>query len=386
MKKSIIFGMIIVSSTLFSEEGASVKPNECKGPVLCPSYPIYGRNDDCCDYRWHINLGLLYQQPWMSNMGAGTEDKGQDVLETNSPYKNATSTFLEECFDYSLGLTAAIGYFMDHDNWFLLAEFDWLSAKKSSSFDTPGSIYHMMGFTNLNVITVDSLDEYNIWRNVFTGLGSKSSLDIYELDVTLSRGSFHSRCFSYEPFAGVKALWYNGSQQRNGYNDTAQYFGDNNSYVQTIFSYKSWGAGLVFGFKGEYFLTEAVSIFSDSDISVLYGGINSSNTTLFINKFVNNETQGVAKYVQNFNQPYFVPVRSIFGLKFGKYCLEDKHYIALKIGYDARYIFADSGLFGYIGSGTIVDTALVIGSVPIMPTNGYNIAANGLYLNFIWNF
>jgi len=77
MEKNKIIGVfftacILLSSALFAEEIPSVKPNGCKGPVLCSSYPIYGRCDECCDYRWSVNLGLLYQQPWMSNMGAGT--------------------------------------------------------------------------------------------------------------------------------------------------------------------------------------------------------------------------------------------------------------------------------------------------------------------------
>jgi hypothetical protein len=160
---------------------------------------------------------------------------------------------------------------------------------------------------------------------------------------------FHSKCFSFEPFAGVKALWYNGSQTRRGFNNGIIYFRNNNTYLETIFDYTSWGVGPLFGFNGEYFITEEFSIFSDSNIAVLYGKINSSNTSSVIGSNINNETTAVSTYIQDFNQPYFVPVRSILGLKFGKYCLQDQHYIAIKIGYDARYVLADSGLFGHVG-------------------------------------
>jgi hypothetical protein len=70
-------------------------------------------------------------------------------------------------------------------------------------------------------------------------------------------------------------------------------------------------------------------------------------------------------------------------LKCGKYFLEDKHYIALKIGYDIRYVIGTAGL-----SGDVVQTSLTGQSfkVPIMLYKEYNIAANGLYLDFIWNF
>lgn len=384
MKKYKIMGalftaMMLVSSALSAGEGPSVKPNGCKGPVLCPSYPIYGRCDDCCDYRWHLNIGLLYQQPWMNDMGAGTADNGQNVNQGAASYVNTTSVFLEECFDYSLGLTAGIGYFMEHDNWFFLVDFDWLSANTSNAYNSIGSVYHLMGFTNTDVVNPVA----NTDRNLYTSLESKAALDIYDLNFALSRGSFHSKCFSYEPFAGVKALWYNGSQQRRGYNDGPASFGSNSSYIQTLFKYEAWGAGPAFGFNGEYFVSENFSFFSDSDIAVLYGGINSSNTSLYFDASVDNDTNGVATYVQNFKQPYFVPVRTIFGVKLSKYCLEDQHFISLKVGYDARYVLADSGLVGYVGSEAASPTSA---TNPIMPSNGYSIAANGLFLNFIWSF
>jgi hypothetical protein len=173
----------------------SVKPNGCKGPVLCPSYPIYDRCDECCDYRWIVNLGLLYQQPWMSNMGAGTSSvAGVNILQidnvSNAPYANTTIRFLEECFDYSLGITAGIGYFMEHDNWFFLVDFDWLSSNITNSYSNVELQYSLQGFTNPTVQTAQFGSNIYLFDNLYTSLISKANLDIYDLNFALSCGSF----------------------------------------------------------------------------------------------------------------------------------------------------------------------------------------------------
>jgi hypothetical protein len=376
MNKYIYVIMMIGSSFVFSKEKGYEKPNGCEGVVLCPSSSNYGKPNDFCDYRWSVNLGLLYQQPWMSDMGAGTADIGQNIYQNNtSLYKNTTSNFLEECFEYSLGLTAGIGYFIDHDNWFLLVDLDWLSANIKNSYNNPGLIYHMAGFLNPNVGTTNSLNA-NVWNSIDT----KADLDLYDLNFALSRGSFYSKCCSFEPFAGVKALWYNGSYQRRGYNDTIL---NTNSYLQSLQKYQAWGVGPSFGLNGEYFFTRQLSVFSDSSIALLYGGINTQTTSLYFDPSVNNDINSVATYLQSFKQPYFVPFRIILGLKFDKYFLENSHYIALKIGYDIRYVIGDAGLSGNEVNASVEGQNF---KQNIMLYSKYNIAANGLYLNFIWNF
>jgi hypothetical protein len=49
---------ILLSSALFAEDIPSVKPNGCKGPVLCPSYPIYDINSLGCQI-WERVLQVL---------------------------------------------------------------------------------------------------------------------------------------------------------------------------------------------------------------------------------------------------------------------------------------------------------------------------------------
>jgi hypothetical protein len=363
--------------SLFSatNEASIVKPNGCEGVVLCSSNSIYKRCDDCRDYGWSVNVGLLYQQPWMTNMGAGAADIGQSIDGDEVPYINTTSVFLEECFNYSLGLTAGIGYFMDHDNWFLSVNFDWLSSNMKNSYNNPGLIYHMAGFLNPLVSDFTSLQS-----NTWDSLKTEANLDIYDLNFALSRGSFYSKYCSCEPFVGIKALWYNQLYRRRGYNDILP---SNSSYVEGLQKSQSWGVGPSFGLSAEYFLVKQLSIFSESSIAILYGGINTQTTSLYFDPSINNEINGVATYIQNFKQPYFIPFRTIIGIKLGRYLFNDKQYVAFKIGYDIRYVIGNSGL-----SGDPVNASLTGQSykVPIMLYKSYDIAANGLYVNFIWNF
>ena len=301
-------------------------------------------------------------QPWMTNMIAGT----QALREATSVDVNIY--LLEQCFDYSLGVVASLGYFMEHDHWFLGANFNWLSASSNRRYDETGALYLLFGFV-----------EGELWDNIspFTAINYEAHIDIYDMTVFLSRGSYHSRSFSYEPFAGVKVLWYNGGQKNIAYGGADPYFGGSTSdYVIQDRSFTAWGAGPEFGFNGEYHLGCNLSVFSDSSIAILYGQLNS--TIINVSNYASQlNTAGTFSYNFTYNQPYFIPIRSILGLKLGKYCLEDCHYIAVKVGYDARYILVDTG------NNAHNDGA---GNMLMGPNPGYNIASNGLYVDFIWDF
>ena len=117
----------------------------------------------------------------------------------------------------------------------------------------------------------------------------------------------------------------------------------------------------MFGVNGEYFITQDLSIFSDSDIAVLYGQmrfrVNANGVLLSPESTVVNNN---LNSIQNSDQEYFIPVRTILGLKLGRHCVNGEHYVAVKVGYDARYVFARA----------------------IAP----DMAASGLYVNLIWDF
>ena len=395
---------VCLYGTLLSEELPSVKPNGCKGPVLCSNFPVYEKCHSCCDRVFHIDVGLLYQQPWFSDMNPGIAYIGTPKTVNNRDNGGTTSGFtsgdlttttqskeLEVCFDYSLGLTASLGTLLEHDDWFVGVEFDWMSSKKKATYNDGFTYYYPTelfddivvanaasylagwGFYNYeNTFLPDTSGAATyFYGGAYEKIYYQASVNFYNLDFILSRGSYHSKCYSFEPFAGVKVLWYNGYQEaqyfskgageENTSSQTYTAFIDDDDFVSFRQNFDAWGVGPMFGFNGEYYLTHQISIFSDSDIAVLYGHMKTSVRSYYSNSLAADSTGPIeATAIRETDQEYFVPVRSILGVKLAKYCLEDKHYLAVKIGYDARYIFTSNVRKDY--------------------------AMNGLYVNFIWDF
>jgi hypothetical protein len=374
MNRYLILVSVLGASFLLAESKEEGKSKGFKRANLCSS--SVEENCNLCCHLWHLDIGLLYEQPWISDMGAGTVSYNTTIYQNHleDGYENAESYFLEDCFNYSLGLTAQVGYIMEHDRWFLLANFNYLSASLFKSYEDSNAYYSLIGFYNDQVI-----EPYFQYGNIFESLSHKASVNIYDLNVELTKGSFLSNCFYLEPFFGVKALWYNANQVRKFYKPTV--FISNDVYQQASIKYKSWGVGPVFGINSEYFLVHWLSVFIDSEIAVLYGGIDSTNVSLFVDPTINNNTHGTSTFHQKFNQPYFLPVRSILGLKVSKTFSNDQYFFALKIGYDVRYIIVDSGLNGDVSGGIGRNS-----STNFVPKNGYNIGANGLYTDLVWNF
>lgn len=329
---------------------------ECR--PLCPITPI-PLSRDCCK-NFHVDIGLLYLQPTIPNMfpGAVLEDLGL-IEVADVEYVTQNFTDLLPCFDYALGLTASFGYLLEHDNWYVGVRFDWLSEDKAYVYDYSQEPTKEVYFTHSYIGTqrndINFLSAMNsLQYDGFTKLNYSSSIDIYMLDVLLSRGSFHSSCFSYEPFTGVKALWFSTKQDSFFYSSTDTGF--------SISSGDNWGAGPMFGFNGEYDIVEGLSIFSDSDIALLFGEAK-DKTNLRFNSISNDVlfTQYNNGLSSIMDCMIYVPVRTILGLKFATYCFEEKHHVALKIGYDVRAVMS-------------------------FPETDQGFYMNGLYTNLVWNF
>ncbi len=350
----------------------SVKPNGCKGAVLCPTFPIIGNIEDC-GYTWHVDVGLLYQQPGFSGMNAGTAysplfDEGTTV----ATFRNQTIINLQQCFDYSLGLTVSLGHLIKHDDWFVLARFDWMNSNYSGEYDDPNTSYGPNANFNYDVMAGTTWDNNT---NYFQEINYSAEISIYALDVILSRGSYHSKCFSYEPFMGVKALWYNDSQVISYFNSTELTAGNTPTLNQ---SQNNWGVGPVFGFNGEYHITHGLSLFSMSDIGILYGQSENNYVSSLSAAGDITTTQAISNNTQN-NCQYFVPLRSIIGIKLDSYCLEDAHYVAIKLGYDARAVLTTSIV------SSMMSTASTNNAMVTSVTSN-DIFMSGLYCDFEWDF
>lgn len=355
-------GLILASSALFGE--TSVKPNGCTGPVLCPIAPM-DQGMDCCK-RAHIDIGLLYQQPAFPFMMPAV--KGvyglPPVKPTSNDDVNELAEWMFQCFDYTLGLTASLGYFMEHDNWYAEANLDWISSTLNRNYslnDNPGdSNYQNLPEFYGSYYYKDNYKGLESLQTAFyTTLHYKASFDLYALTVLLSRGSYHSKSYSFEPYAAIHALWFDNYQKTNYYHSE-----DNQNGLYEI-DKKNWGAGPMFGLNGEYLFTNCLSLFSDSNVSFLYG--ESLSQTISNYKSFDDDADlaldddDYTTETMDIHCQYFLPMRSIIGLKFAKYCYEGKYHLAVKLGYDVRVVFS-------------------------YPAMDRGFAMNGLYANLIWNF
>jgi len=360
MTKSLI-AMLCASSALFGAEDAMVmRINGCKGPVLCPSFPIAAPDEGCCQ-TWHLDAGLLWQQPGFSGMNAGTAWITQFMsTDTGGNYVNRNVEDLSKCFKYDLGLTVSLGHLSKHDYWFVGARFDWISSTVNTTDDNVNMQYEANANFNTGVLP-SSL--FSTSTDYWTKISYKGKVDYYQLDVLLSRGAFYGRCYSLEPFAGVKVLWYDTNQTANYFNTSIFAAGNYGIYNETM---SNWGAGLMFGMNGVYNITENIAIFSDSDVAVLYGESKNTRISTLTKGTGSGDgsditTDRTVTRKNPSNCQYYLPVRSIVGVQLASYCLDDMHYVAVKIGYDARMVVTAT-------------------------SSGRDFVMNGLYCNFIWDF
>ena len=316
--------MLVALSSLSATE---VMPNGCEGPVLCSQNPSLRENS--CDAMWRVEAGLMYEQ-----LFSGEQD-GIAVATSAPSATDTVGTDVNPNFGYGLGLLLSVGHFMTHDNWYAEIHFDWLNNSMSEKYQETGVRY------------------------VFTDLDDASAVDysanmtMYTLDFNLSRGSYISKTFAFEPVIGIEALWVGTSQQIG---TTANTQSDDRSTRKD--QTNTWGVGPRFGFNVMYEVVKDLGLFFDGSVAVLYGQFRAKSYA------VNTPTTGpgttVTKIDNELSERLF-PVRTIIGVQFTRRFLEEKHLLALKVGYDARMVF-------------------------YMPEEEKSVAAAGLYMNLEWSF
>lgn len=374
------FGLAIVAFSSIS--AANLKPNGCDGPTLCPSFPIADRCSEC-DRTWHVDVGLLYQQPGFSNMspGFGYQPVFQNPTSANqsSSFVDQTSCMLQAAYNYTLGVTASLGHLITHDKWFLGANFDWLGASINRVYEDDNFVYRVPSEFSFQAMVFGELNyPYGAWGKITY----KANTDIYMFNVFLSRGSYHSNRFSYEPFAGVEALWFTNNQE-------GAYQQPDNPVANSVFrltkKQNNWGVGPMFGMNAEYNIAKGISIFSDSNVGVLYGE-NNYNVTTYVSAGADIPEDRTVINKGNTNAVVYVPVRTILGVKLSTYCVNETHYIAIKIGYDAGAVLSPSNYYNYQQGWEVpFDQDNAYGFSQLIPVSN-NLIKTGLYVDLLWDF
>ncbi len=334
-----IVGSLLAASSLAA---GNLKPNGCDGPTLCPSFPVADRCSEC-NKVWHVDVGILYEQLGVPEMSPGRAYspvyQNPTAAQTGATppygsYVDQTTIDLLANYDYSVGVTASLGHLLRHDNWYVGATFDWLSANLGKTYQDENFLYTYPATFALQTTVYSEIDFGGSYY--WDKLNFTANADFYQLNVFLSRGSYHSCAFSYEPFVGVQALWFNNNYK-------VKLSGSSNTSVNGVFSVeknqKNWGAGPMFGMNGEYSIAKGVSLFSDSSVGVLLGESDYTYTTLVPAENDVPENR-FAKNKGNMTNVVYVPVRTILGIKLSTYCINDTQYLALKIGYDAQAVLS----------------------------------------------
>ncbi|MCH9623903.1 MAG: hypothetical protein S4CHLAM27_02730 [Chlamydiia bacterium] len=337
-----------MSTALFgAEEMETVKtrkPNGCMGPVLCTQNPMVINNACPCNANWQFEVGLIYEQAKFANMTPG--NSYAPAYYTAGTFVATTVAKLEQTFDYNIGLLLSLGRYLPHDDWYVETHFDWLSSTKSANYSSAGTVYSPNADFDRSVLLGLTLPI----NQAFESIAYNASMQFYTLDFTLSRGSYVSKNFAFEPTIGVEVLWLSSTQKA-----TYPIAGDITNSARFNDRQNNWGAGPRFGLNGLYHLAQELYFFCDNSVAVLAGEARYNNTSTLTAGSVVTGEQAIP-YSSAQSTQYYIPVRSIIGVKLAKYCLEEKHYLALKIGYDARAVIsATDASKGFVSGGLYVN-------------------------------
>ncbi len=351
-----IFGAMLVALSFLSAE--DVKPNGCKGPSLCTDLPL----EESCGF--YFNVGLIYEQMRISNTTVAFEHTKSSVGTVSSPIR--LNNMLNLNFGMEPGFKFGVGYEHGHDDWQANASFEWLRSSASLAKEVTAPTYLSSAYTTEQL----PYDELNATLDV----------DYFLLDVYLSRGSFISKKYSFEPFAGFKASWI--------YYDTNTAFthapalgtlpGESTLFVSDV---DFWGVGPMIGLNGNYHMCAGWSVFALSDFSILLG----ESALNYYDGIVSTESLPGQEQVVTTLIVASPTMRAVVGLQYEKYVMCDNQHLTLRAGFDARVYFNQYPVVN------ITDSAIYNGTVNIAyfhPTiiNNNSFSMIGLLLDLGWSF
>jgi hypothetical protein len=317
------FYLFLSTVTLFAD---TVKPNGSKGPVLCSSFPIYDGS------LWHIEIGLLVEKVGISNLDVYYIQKEGSGTISNPKQSDKVRNV---SFPMSVGIQAAIAKYFSHDDWVIDFSFEWLNSL--------GKANDNLSSSDLTVIPIG----YDVWAGTadpvydFNLKQANVSLNTnyFLLDIFLSRGSYFSNVFSYQPYAGLKTAWIYYNLKEAYFEPTrSTTLNDpllSNEILKKVANTDYWGIGPMVGVNGSYYISYGWSFFSSSNLAILYGNTDISNRSGVVT------TASVpANYMLTDNFYTFCPtLRNMIGIMFDKdsFC-QTRHY-NMVFGFDTSYYF-----------------------------------------------
>lgn len=285
----------------------------CQMNNPCAIYPALNNG-----YAIHMDIGYLLEQFVLSGTTFAYEQTG-----TVSPYAFPQyAKPLRPTFNVASGVTAELGYYFEHDNWFWNTKFDWVSRKGHGSS------------------TVNGVDQFivptTVWANnllddntFYSSAAVKNTLKVsyYNLQTDLNRGFYTTGNLALEPHAGLKAafIYYSGNTV---FSDFFEVAGGPVTHTQST---KFWGLGPDFGINSQWNFTKNFSIFCDTTVALLCGGSNVKDTVVFESS---TEFRTYAKENVLVMSP---TARAMLGFQYNSGMFNDSQNVRVRLGLDTAF-------------------------------------------------
>ncbi len=343
--------MSAASVVLMSAAFADQNSNQCCKPCppcvppcvvtdLCYSYPLLQNG-----YMVHMDVGYILEQFVLT---------GTDFAYTTdafAPVLPQSVKVLRPKFNVASGVTAELGFYFEHDHWFVNSRFDWVSRKGKNSWTGTGTEAVVpMGIWTDNILSGTDAGS-------FTEVAESLKVSYYDLQIDLNRGTLVTHYLAFEPHAGLKAAWiyYKGEQAYTG-GDAG--VGILNHNQHTSF----WGVGPDFGVNSEWRFGEGFGMYWDSTVAILCGAANAKDYANF------NDSATYNTYAKQNKIVMSPTARAMFGFQYNSGMFDSSQNIRIRLGADAAYYwnqfqhinvvnqvdaptfnYEDNGGFGMIG-------------------------------------
>ena len=373
MKKLKCFvGVFVVAALTMSglhakESSVGIKPNGCKGPILCDARPII---DGC---GWSLDVGVLIEAMRVGDTGYYYTHGGEGGSTWEEPGRLNKVKYLT--FNLDPGLKVGLGYTSPHDDWKFQAGFEWLSSTGKSTIDEVGQAIRLSNTFQLHY----DEDFVNI---DFQEAAASLSIDYFLLDLAVSKGAYFSDRFSFEPLAGIKLNWinYNTTVRLSEAGNTLSELPQGTSWLKRSIN-DFWGVGPMLGFNANYHLFVGWSLFSKIDLAVLVGESYLKDGFGFVtNQKYPGQTVGLS------NIPLLSgATRTMIGLQYERDLFEETQHLVFRVGFDGRYYYNQYPSVTYPAQDLVDEDETYF-------TPGYNISEGnyfgmvGLLIDLCWSY
>ena len=351
---------VVMMSAVFAEQ-ATTSPTssaQCVPMAMCSSYPMLKNG---CDV--HMDIGYLLEQFVLTGTDfAYTLANGGFIDDAEQTFP-VSSNILRPKFNVASGLTAELGYYFHHDNWFLNSKFDWVSRKGHKSFSAVGT-EQVVPFSSYTTNLLGGNDVYG-----FAYAKDNLKVSYYDLQIDLNRGTYVTKSLSLEPHTGLKAAWiyYTDNQTFASSSDL--------SAAATILQQENttsfWGLGPDFGLNSMWCFGSGFSMYCDTTVALLCGGANAKYEAKY------NESETYEVYASERPIVFTPTARAVLGFQYNSSMYDESQNVRVRVGLDTAYYWNQ---FQHVAN-----TASYTGQLLSLADQG-SFAMIGLIVELGWDF